>query len=209
MADEPSRAALKASLRAARAELALREREKAAMDAWLQDFYRSRIYRLVHGLRNVLRRLRFKPPIPLAENVFTARQGLGGVDMQGLQPWLAGLQHGPNPEARFPLLLWGVGADEETILAACDQVQAWIGEHPDWAPVLITDQASFSAYSRLGWLVEYVPRPNGPEAGVLDWRGKLFHLARLYRGAPVIPLMNDLDAESGRLLLDWISQAYD
>lgn len=61
-------------------------------------------------------------------------------------------------------------------------------------PVLITDQADFAFYSRLGWLVEYLPHLPGSGESYFD--RKLAYLAWRYQNVPVI----DFSAE---LVFDW------
>jgi hypothetical protein len=56
---------------------------------------------------------------------------------------------------------------------------------PGFAPVLVTDVADFAFFSRLGWLVEYVPPLSAP-AGEYAGR-KQRHLAWLYRDALALP----------------------
>lgn len=52
-------------------------------------------------------------------------------------------------------------------------------------PVLVTDVADFSFFSRLGWLVEYVPSLS--TAGGYAAR-KERYLAWLYRDVPAVPV---------------------
>lgn len=56
-------------------------------------------------------------------------------------------------------------------------------------PVLITDQADFAFYSRLGWLVEYLPHLPGSGESYFD--RKLAYLAWRYQDVPVIDLSAD------------------
>ena len=58
--------------------------------------------------------------------------------------------------------------------------------YPATAPVLVTDHADFSLYSRTGWLVEYLPKPL---PGSLRYNArKEKYLAWRYRYALVLPL---------------------
>jgi hypothetical protein len=54
------------------------------------------------------------------------------------------------------------------------------------APVLVTDIADFAFYSRLGWLVEYVPSLSGEGPSLRE--RKEAYLAWRYRDACIVPL---------------------
>jgi len=84
------------------------------------------------------------------------------------------------------MLIWAVGADPETLREACTGLSEQWDSFPGFAPVLITDVADFAFFSRLGWLVEYLPRLTGQ--GEPYEERKLKYIARLYRGAPVLPV---------------------
>ena len=90
------------------------------------------------------------------------------------------------------MLIWAVGADPETLREACTGLSEQWDSLPGFAPVLITDVADFAFFSRLGWLVEYLPRLTGQ--GVAYEERKLKYIARLYRGAPVLPVSAGLTA---------------
>lgn len=109
-------------------------------------------------------------------------------------PWPAALRHAPGHTASQPLLIWAIGTDRDTLRRAC----TGFAEHPiaGFAPVLVTDVADFAFFSRLGWLVEYVPTLAGEGEAYEQRKVKL--LARLYRGAPVLPVAAGLDIAANR-----------
>ena len=107
-------------------------------------------------------------------------------------PWPVSLKQLPLDPKAMPLIIWAVGANCNTLREACSGLSKQWDLMPGFAPVLITDIADFAFYSRLGWLVEYLPRLAG-HGEPYDER-KLKYLARLYRGAPVLPLSAGLRA---------------
>jgi hypothetical protein len=102
------------------------------------------------------------------------------------QQWHCGLKHGASsPQAR-PLLIWAEGAQRERVREACAGLQRLLSERPDLLPVLVTDVADFAFYSRLGWLVEYLPELGGEGASYCDRKRR--YLAWRYRDALHMPL---------------------
>lgn len=101
-------------------------------------------------------------------------------------PWPVSLRQQPTDPHAKPLLIWAMGTSRDTLREACNNLSAQWDSFPGFAPVLITDVADFAFFSRLGWLVEYLPRLEGQ--GEPYEERKLKYLARLYRGAPVIPV---------------------
>ena len=89
------------------------------------------------------------------------------------------------------MIIWAVGTDHETLREACTNLQERWDSFPGYAPVLVTDIADFAFFSRLGWLVEYLPRIAGQ--GEPYEERKLKYLARLYRGAPILPVSAGLE----------------
>lgn len=105
---------------------------------------------------------------------------------QPLEPWLPGLKHVEGSEMARPFLIWALGTDRETLRAACPGFQTLGSALPGWAPVLVTDVADFAFFSRLGWLVEYVPALSDPAGGYADRKRR--YLAWRYRDAPALPV---------------------
>jgi hypothetical protein len=97
-------------------------------------------------------------------------------------------------------MIWAFGADRHQSRAACEGWSKKLQGGDDLAPVLVTDIADFAFYSRLGWLVEYVPSLSGE--GPSLQRRKQAYLAWRYRDAIVLPLSAGLasDAEWRALL---------
>jgi hypothetical protein len=113
-----------------------------------------------------------------------------------LEPWLAGLSHMPAPADAQPLLIWAIGCDAETLHSACRELERRLRGSTHFSPVLVTDVADFTFFSRLGWLVEYVPTLDVP-GGDYAYR-KQRYLAWRYRGAPALPVraaFSDIDIE--------------
>lgn len=101
------------------------------------------------------------------------------------QPWRPALKHAGFDEQSRAFIVWAVGADKESLRQACRGFERKVDETSGWVPVLITDVSDFRFFSRLGWLVEYVPAFASHAATYRE--RKLRHLAWLYRGAPVLP----------------------
>ena len=100
-------------------------------------------------------------------------------------PWPVSLKQQSTDSNAKAMLIWAVGADPKTLREACTGLSQQWDSFPGFAPVLITDVADFAFFSRLGWLVEFLPRLTGH--GESYEERKLKYIARLYRGAPVIP----------------------
>lgn len=99
--------------------------------------------------------------------------------------WHAGLKHGNgSPDARL-LLIWAEGMDREGLREACAGFQRLLAGRTDVVPVLVTDVSDFAFYSRLGWLVEYLPDLSGSGASYRDRKKR--YLAWRYRDAMVVP----------------------
>jgi hypothetical protein len=115
-------------------------------------------------------------------------------------PWPAALRHAHTNHKAKPLLIWAVGVDRDTVRRGCDGLSRQLGSISRFAPVLITDVADFAFFSRLGWLVEYVPQLTG-EGEAYEVR-KLKFLTRLYRGTPVLPVSAGCQADDIRRWLN-------
>lgn len=108
-----------------------------------------------------------------------------------------------DPKAK-PLLIWAIGTNRDILRETCTGLSKRWDSLPGFAPVLITDVADFAFFSRLGWLVEYVPHLAGQ--GEPYEERKLKYLARLYRGAPVLPVSASLKASRGEFDLPrWLA----
>ena len=114
-----------------------------------------------------------------------------------LQPWLTELEHVDYGKAAKPLLIWAIGVDRDELRAACETIRKSQIASPGWAPVLVTDVADFAFFSRLNWLVEYVPSLSAPADGYSEH--KLRYLAWRYRDVPALSVTADL---KGDMLLE-------
>ena len=99
--------------------------------------------------------------------------------------WLPGLKHGAA-EGNIILLIWSDIADMESSRAACAAFRCFLSTHPQYVPVLVTSLADFAFYSRLGWLVEYLPQIPGEGPNYTE--RKRCYLAWRYRHAEAVPL---------------------
>lgn len=135
-----------------------------------------------------------KPPGLYWQLRWFAGRILRWLESKGLkQPdrWPAGLKQHGSGRAK-PLLIWAVGVDRETLRTACNRFTDLEAGSSGFAPVLVTDVADFAFFSRLGWLVEYLPTLPG-EGQPYEMRKARF-LARLYRGAPALPVSAVLES---------------
>lgn len=135
--------------------------------------------------------LRRNPSLPWASRVFRrARQLL--ADLELMSPyissysWLATLEHASVPIGAVPLLIWAPGKGRDAIRQACDGFLQLLADQSELAPVLVTDVADFAYYSRLGWLVEYLPELTGSGEPYRD--RKCRYLAWCYRDGLAVPL---------------------
>jgi hypothetical protein len=100
--------------------------------------------------------------------------------------WPVSLRHSPAGYRARPYLIWAMGTDEETLRSACSGFVELGPDLPGYVPVLVTDVPDFAFFSRLGWLVEYVPEVHG--AGTSYATRKARFIARMYDDAPVVPV---------------------
>jgi hypothetical protein len=98
-------------------------------------------------------------------------------------PWPVAMKHAAGSVRSKPLLLWAIGAERDLLRRACVALQE-AGHLRGFVPVVITDVADFAFFTRIGWLVEYVPSLSGE--GILYENRKARFLARLYRDAPAL-----------------------
>lgn len=101
------------------------------------------------------------------------------------QVWQAGLRHA-SPAGHSILLIWSDVMDKSASRTACLAFQRLLAVRPAYVPVLVTPLADFAFYSRLGWLVEYLPEISG--AGPDYAERKRHYLAWRYRDAVAVPL---------------------
>ncbi|KXK44501.1 MAG: hypothetical protein JNIBNLAF_00874 [Nitrosomonas europaea] len=114
--------------------------------------------------------------------------------------WLPTLKHSSSaPDARA-LLIWALGMERDSLRNACLGFQRFLAGRQDLAPVLVTDVADFAWFSRLGWMVEYLPELEGK--GLPYQERKRDYLAWRYRDAVVVPAAAGLlDEENWNRLL--------
>lgn len=120
----------------------------------------------------------------IAVGLILRRLGLRAT--RQLEPWLSGLNHVASSEDARPLVIWALDVDRETLRAACRGIEALHAALPGFAPVLVTNVADFAFFSRLGWLVEYVPTLSAPAGGYAERKRR--YLARRYRDAFALPV---------------------
>lgn len=99
--------------------------------------------------------------------------------------WLPALKHGVFVSGAKTLLIWAVGAERDSLRDACLGFQQLLADRQDLVPVLVTDVADFVYFSRLGWLVEYLPELVGE--GQSYQERKRNYLAWRYRDAIIVP----------------------
>jgi hypothetical protein len=108
-------------------------------------------------------------------------------------PWIATLKHRPSLAEVQTVLIWAVRADRHQLRKACEGFSTKLQNRQDLAPVLVTDIADFAFYSRLGWLVEYLPTLSGQ--GPSLYERKQAYLAWRYRDACIVPLSAGLASD--------------
>jgi hypothetical protein len=157
---------------------------------------------LADGVDDLVRYELRQPPMPpggywkLRWLVGLLLRWLEAARLKQPDPWPVRLRQAAGHARAKPLLIWAVGSDRNTLRKACRGFSTLDDSLPGFAPVLVTDVADFAFFSRLGWLVEYVPRLPG-EGKPYDTRKASF-LVRLYRGAPVLPVHAGLEVQSRR-----------
>lgn len=139
-----------------------------------------------------------KPPSSWHERVWRrVRDVLASISMISPHvthyPWLPTLKHRPVSADVKTVMIWALGADRQQLRSACEGFSEKLQRGDSPVPVLVTDIADFAFYSRLGWLVEYVPSLSG-EAPSLQQR-KQAYLAWRYRDACIVPWSAGLAGE--------------
>jgi hypothetical protein len=121
-------------------------------------------------------------------------------------PWPARLRHAAGTAKATPLVIWAQGLDRETLREACRGLQKPLQGVPEYAPVLVTDVADFAFFSRLGWMVEYLPELDGEGESYAARKARL--VARMYKHAPAVPAQVALHAGlSEEDLRGWITKS--
>jgi hypothetical protein len=100
-------------------------------------------------------------------------------------PWLATLKHAQPHGCYKVLLIWALGVERDDLRAACEGFLKRLDPASGIVPVLVTDLADFAFFSRLKWLVEYLPDLNGE--GLSYRERKVQYLAWRYQDALVVP----------------------
>lgn len=139
-----------------------------------------------------------KPPQSLQDRVLClARRWLAAA---GLAPphvtkysWLPTLKHVPLASEVKPLLIWAPGVGRDELRQACEGFVERLKGNMSLAPVLVTDVADFAYFSRLGWLVEYLPELDGEGQSYRDRKRR--YLAWRYRDAVVVSVSAGLASE--------------
>ena len=144
--------------------------ERYALQVWTPE-KPGLIRRLRTTVGNLLRSLRIRPPVPPPPPP---------------NPWLTELKHVNYGAVPRSFLVWAMDIERDELRNACGQIRQWQSESPGWAPVLVTNVADFAFYSRLNWLVEYVPSLSTPANQYAD--RKLRYLAWRYRDVPALPV---------------------
>lgn len=100
-------------------------------------------------------------------------------------PWLTTLKHAPARSNAKTLLIWAADAEPNELRPACEGFAHRLKNDARLVPVLVTDVADFAYFSRLSWLVEYLPKLNGD--GQSYRARKRAYLAWCYRDALIVP----------------------
>ena len=108
--------------------------------------------------------------------------------------WPAALKQADCQEEEVVVMVWALGCTRETLRLACQGFARLVGQPMKFTPVLLTDVADFAFYSRLGWLVEYLPSWHGQVPSYTE--EKLAYLAWRYRDAIVVPVAAGLANEA-------------
>ena len=143
--------------------------------------------------------LRKKPPQSLQDRML--RQARRLLAATGLipphvtkYPWLPTLKHVPLAAGAGALLIWAPGVGRDELRQACEGFSRRLKGSSSLAPVLVTDLADFAYYSRLGWLVEYLPELSGEGQSYRE--RKLRYLAWRYRDAMMVPISAGVASEA-------------
>lgn len=110
--------------------------------------------------------------------------------------WLPTLKHAQTNGESRTILIWALDTSKEDLRRACEGFLKRLNSESGTLPVLVTDVADFAYFSRLQWLVEYVPTLTGEGPSYRE--RKLHYLAWRYRDALVVPASAGVACET-----DW------
>ncbi len=113
--------------------------------------------------------------------------GLGVIKLgQFSVAWSPKLKHVPAEQGARVVLFWAVGESDKSALRLelTTQLEQFKSQGGGLG-VLVTNVPDFAFYSRLGWLIEYLPELSGTHESYAQ--EKLRYLAWRYRGADVVP----------------------
>lgn len=115
-------------------------------------------------------------------------------------PWRSTLKHVPVVEDVRALLIWAPGVRRDELRQACEDFSRRLKSNSALVPVLVTDVADFAYFSRLGWLVEYLPELSGEGRSYRERKRR--YLAWRYRDALIVPVSAGLanEVEWGELM---------
>lgn len=118
-------------------------------------------------------------------------------------PWPVRLRHVVGPSMPKAVTIWAIGIERDRLQSACKHFANALRPHPEFAPVLITDVADFAFFSKLGWLVEYVPSIEGQGESYTESKAR--YLAKLYAGNRSLPAIVAVDIESAeQSVQNWV-----
>lgn len=139
--------------------------------------------------------MRRKADLPLRDRVYRRwRSILAGLRLAPpyVSPydWSPALKHVPS-NCNTVTIIWAVGIGCKAYQkAACLSLRETVPGFSACSPVLVTDCADFAFFSRLGWLVEYIPHLDGD--GDDYFLRKCRYLAWRYRDAMTISLVENV-----------------
>ena len=113
--------------------------------------------------------------------------------------WLPTLKHAPKATDARALLIWAPGTRRDELRLACEGFSRRLKDNTSLAPVLVTDVADFAYFSRLGWLVEYLPELSGEGSSYKERKRR--YLAWRYRDAVAVPVQAAYASEAAWLQL--------
>lgn len=146
-----------------------------------------------------------KPPKDLGDRLrYRLRQFLVSIHLVSprvvRRTWQSTLKHSASALDARVLLIWALGVERDLLRNACLGFQQFLTGRQDLAPVLVTNVADFAWFSRLGWMVEYLPELEGKRPSYQE--RKRDYLVWRYRDAVVVPAAAGLlDEENWNRLL--------